>query len=71
MRSQATFTYDATLSESSKGPPVIEGFRISLNSAQKRRGVDLKVNDHHSAEKVAAAEYRLALGLLGLSQLAA
>jgi flavin reductase (DIM6/NTAB) family NADH-FMN oxidoreductase RutF len=50
---------------------VIQDFSISFNPAQQRLVVCLKVNDRHSAEEVAAAEYRLALGLLSLSQLAA
>jgi len=51
--------------------PVIEGVRLRFNSAQQRIKVDLAVDERYSAEKVAAAEYRLALDLLQLSQLAA
>ena len=50
---------------------VIESFSISFNSAQQRLLVGLEVNDRYSAKKIAAAEYRLALGFLQLSQLAA
>jgi len=51
--------------------PVIEDVRLRFNSAQQRIKVNLKVGERYSAEKVAAEEYRLALGLFGLSQLAA
>lgn len=63
-------TCGSTLSRPSKAPPVIESFRISLIS-HECLVVTLEFKDHHSAEKVAAAEYRLALKLLGLTQLAA
>jgi hypothetical protein len=62
------FTHNATLSGPSEAPPVIEKFSIS---AQQCLVVGLEFNDRHSAKKVAAAEYRLTLGLLGLSQLEA
>jgi hypothetical protein len=51
--------------------PVIEGARLRFNSAQQRIKVDLAVDERCGAEKVAAAEYRLTLDLLQLSQLAA
>lgn len=51
--------------------PVIEEVRLRIDSEGKHIKICLKYKARYSRKKVAAAEYRLVLGLLGLSQLAA